>query len=151
MPALTYVRPRQSTGRVNRIFILAALLVCAYGGLLRFEALAANYGWMGQPRWARLLERYAVPIARTLRPEEVVWGPITDAYVGGDPINYLRYAREMRHFYQAHVREPLFLALTRGFLWFSDGRDIAVSYASAAGGTIAVLATCVLGAIVWSS
>ncbi len=150
MPALTYVRARQSTRRVDRIFILAALLVCAYAGLLRFEALAANYGWMGQPRWAQVLERYAVPSARALRPSQVVWGPINDPYVGGDPINYLRYAREMRHFYQAHVREPLFLALTRAFLWLSEGRDIAVSYASAAGGTLAVLATCLLGAIVWS-
>lgn len=148
--ALDSVRIRRSAIRANRLFIFAALLVSAYGGLLRFEALVGNYGWMGQPRWARVAEQYAVPIARALRPDTIVWGPIADPYVGGDPINYLQYAREMRHFYQAHVREPVFLAVTRAFLWLSDGRDIALSYASAAGGTLAVFATCLLGAIVWS-
>ena len=32
---------------------------------------------------------------------------------GGDPINYLKFGREMRNFYAAHVREPGFPAATR--------------------------------------
>jgi hypothetical protein len=38
-------------------FVAAALLVTAYGGLLRFEALNGHYGWMGQPAWSASLAR----------------------------------------------------------------------------------------------
>ena len=38
---------------------------------------------------------------------------MTTPYVGGDPINYLKFAREMRNFYAAHVREPMFPAVTK--------------------------------------
>lgn len=127
-----------------------ALIVTAYAGLLRYEALVANYGWMGQPRWSEALAQYAVPVARQLRPEHVTWGKTRDPYINGDPINYLRFAREMRHFYQAHVREPVFLAWTRAWLWLCGWRDVGLSFASAAGGTLAVLATFLLGAAAFS-
>jgi hypothetical protein len=90
--------------RHNRLVFAAALLITVYGGLLRFEALVANYGWMGQPGWSRALEQQVVPMIKRLRPASIVWGPNPNPYVGGDPINYLRFAREMRSFYQAHVR-----------------------------------------------
>jgi hypothetical protein len=131
--------------RRRQLILLAAFLTTIFGGLLRFEAVVANYGWMGQPGWSVALERHVVPIVKQLHPKSIVWGPNPNPYVGGDPINYLRFAREMRWFYQAHVREPVFLALTRGFLWLSGGRDIAVSYASAFAGTLAVFATFLLG------
>ena len=131
--------------RRRQLVVAAALLITLFGGLLRFEAVVANYGWMGQPGWSVAFERHVVPIVKQLHPESIVWGPNRNPYVGGDPINYLRFAREMRSFYQAHVREPVFLALTRAFLWLSGGRDIAVSYASAFAGTLAILATCFLG------
>lgn len=133
-----------------RFFLLGALAITLYGGLLRFEALVRNYGHTGQPAWSAALERWTVPVARRLRPPSIVWGPLATPYVGGDPINYIRFAREMKGFYQAHVREPMFLALTRVYLWLSGGRDIAVSYASATGGTVAILATCLLGAALGS-
>jgi dolichyl-phosphate-mannose-protein mannosyltransferase len=139
---------KRARGRDRRdiAFAIAAVLVTLYAGLLRYEALVANYGWMGQPAWSVTLATYAVPVAHALRPASIVWGPNPKPYVNGDPINYLRYAREMRHFYQAHVREPVFLALTRACLWLTGGRDIGLSFASAIGGTLAVLATCLLGA-----
>jgi 4-amino-4-deoxy-L-arabinose transferase-like glycosyltransferase len=141
------LRVRLRERRRTRLFVLAAVVTCVYAGLLRFEALVANYGHLGQPRWSRSLEAHVVPLVHHLRPASIVWGPVSNPYVGGDPINYIRYAREMRHFYQAHVREPMFLAITRAFLWLSDGREIAVSYASAFGSMLAVLATCALGAV----
>jgi 4-amino-4-deoxy-L-arabinose transferase-like glycosyltransferase len=136
--------------RRRQLVFAAALLVTLYGGLLRCEAVVANYGWMGQPGWSMAFERHVVPIVKKLHPASIVWGPIPNPYVGGDPINYLRFAREMRSFYQAHVREPVFLALTRGFLWVTGGRDIAVSYASAFAGTAAILATFFLGVVMGS-
>jgi 4-amino-4-deoxy-L-arabinose transferase-like glycosyltransferase len=135
----------KSARRRRQLVVAGALLITLFGGLLRFEAVVANYGWMGQPGWSLAFERHVVPIVKKLHPESIVWGPNRNPYVGGDPINYLRFAREMRSFYQAHVREPVFLALTRGFLWMSGGRDIAVSYASAFAGTLAILATFLLG------
>ncbi|HSC29746.1 MAG TPA: glycosyltransferase family 39 protein [Vicinamibacterales bacterium] len=141
----------ERTGRRRRAaFIAAAALITIYGGLLRFEALVAGYGWMGQPRWSAALEQHLVPVARELRPEVVSWKRVDVPYVGSDPINYLKFAREMRHFYQGHVREPVFLALTRGYLWLTGGLDISVSFASATAGTLAVLATCLLGAAAYS-
>ena len=64
----------------------------------------------------------------------------------GDPINYIRFAREMQGFYQPHVREPMFLALTRGFLHLLNNRDFAVSYASAFSSSLVVPAIYLLGA-----
>jgi 4-amino-4-deoxy-L-arabinose transferase-like glycosyltransferase len=135
-------RPRRPGG----IVLAAAILITLYGGLLRFEALSGMYGGERQPGWGQAMERQLVPLARALRPSTVAWHTIPNPYVGGDPVNYIRYAREMTHFYQAHVREPVFLAITKAFLWLTGGRDIAVSYASVFGGTLAILATFVLGA-----
>jgi 4-amino-4-deoxy-L-arabinose transferase-like glycosyltransferase len=130
----------------QRLYLAAAVLVTIYGGLLRFEALIVNYGWMGQPWWSEQLARQTMPVVSHLRPSGKVWTKIENPYVGGDPINYLKYAREMSQFYQGHVREPMFLAITRGFLWSSGNRDIAVSFASAASATLAIFATYLLGA-----
>jgi 4-amino-4-deoxy-L-arabinose transferase-like glycosyltransferase len=132
---------------------LAALvaLITLYGALLRIDALASRYGWMEQPGWAIALEQRTLTLTRYLRPHAVPWGAaVPHPYVGGDPINYLRFAREMRHFYQAHVREPVFLAATRGFLWLTGGADVSVSFASALAGTLAIPATYLLGAAAWS-
>lgn len=140
------LKARRDLRNARLAFAIAVALVTLYAALLRYEALVANYAWMGQPAWSATLQRYAVPVARALRPSSILWGPNTKPYIAGDPINYLRYARDMRHFYQAHVREPMFLALTRVSLWMTGNRDIGLSFASAIGGTLAVLATCLLGA-----
>ena len=124
-------------------------LITVYGGLLRLESLHARYGWMERPSWVAAMEARAVPVARHLRPPQVTWGPDRDGYVGGDPINYLAYARDMQSFYQAHVREPVFLALTRGFLEAMENKDVALSYASGTAATLAIPATYLLGSL-WS-
>lgn len=130
--------------------ILAALLITAYGGLLRLDAFVGKYGTLERPAWARVMTRDVAPVARQLRPRTVAWAPVADPYVGGDPINYLAFGRAMRGFYQPHVREPVFLAATRASLWALDGQDAAVSLASAAGSVLAIFATYLLGAAVIS-
>ena len=128
----------------------AALVITLYAALLRVDVLSARYGPLDGPRWAQALERVAVPVARALRPPSFPWGHIDHPYMGGDPINYLGLARDMRSFYAANIREPLFPALTKGFLWLLGGRDVAVSFASAAASALAVYATYLLGTAVWS-
>ena len=134
---------------MSRRAIVPVLLaiITLHGGLLRLEALHAKYGWMDRPGWVAAIESRAVPVASHLRPPQVRWGAVPTPYVGGDPINYLLYAREMQSFYQAHVREPVFLALTRGFLAAMQNKDVALSFASAAAGTLAIPATYLLGSL----
>jgi 4-amino-4-deoxy-L-arabinose transferase-like glycosyltransferase len=127
-----------------------ALVITAYGGLLRLDALVQRYGAVDHPAWASLLTRGASRWAAPVKPSAHQWRPIANPYVGGDPINYLRFAREMRTFYQPHVREPVFLATTRGFLWLLADQDVAVSFASAAASTLAIFLTYLLTAAIVS-
>lgn len=134
-----------SRSRRAAIPVLLAVVVTAYGGLLRLDALVQRHGAVDRPAWARVLTHEGASFAARVRPSGYRWAAATP-YVGGDPINYLKYAREMRSFYQAHVREPIFLAVTRGFLWVLSDQDVAVSFASMAGSTLAIFATYLLGA-----
>jgi len=52
----------------------------------------------------------------------------------------------MRTFYQAHVREPVFLAATRVMLVLTENQDVAVSLASVLFSVLLVFATYLLGA-----
>jgi Dolichyl-phosphate-mannose-protein mannosyltransferase len=126
---------------------VAVALLTLWAALLRADALVGRYGPLEGPRWASAVNR-AAAVGSHLRPPSVRWKRVATPYVGGDPINYIKYAREMRSFYQPHVREPVFLALTRGFLWLVDGRDIAVSFASAFASVLVVPATYALGAAI---
>ena len=126
--------------------LVAALLITLYGAVLRLDALVEKYGTVDHPGGARVLTHTVAPAGTAIRPFTIGWPPIDRPYVGGDPINYLKYAREMRWFYQAHVREPVFLALTRGWLWLLADQDIAVSFASLTGSVLMILATYLLGA-----
>ena len=126
--------------------LVLALLITACAGLLRLDAFVGKYGTLDHPAWARVLTLNVAPLGALLRPSSVAWKREARPYVGGDPINYLQYGREMRSFYQAHVREPIFLAVTRGFLALLDDQDAAVSFASAAGSILAVLGIYLLGA-----
>jgi hypothetical protein len=125
---------------------LLVVLVIAYGGLLRVDAFVQKYGTLDHPWWARIVTHDVASIAASLRPAAYRWYHVNRPYEGGDPINYLKFAREMRSFYQAHVREPMFLALTRGFLWLLDGQDGAVSFASVTGSLLAMIGAYLLGA-----
>jgi len=136
---------------ISRVLPLAlALLVTGYAGLLRLDAFVAKYGALEHPSWARMLTRDVAPIVPYLHPKSIGYRPEANPYVGGDPINYLRSAREMRGFYQAHVREPLFLALTRGCLWLLEDQDAGVSLSSLIGSMLAVFGTYLLGAAIVS-
>ena len=129
--------------------LLLAVVVTAYGGLLRLDAFVQRYGTVDRPAWAYVLTHRVAPLAAFVRPSAYRWS-VETPYVGGDPINYLKYAREMRSFYQAHVREPIFLALTRGFLWLLSDQDAAVSFASMTGSMLTIFAAYLLGAAMLS-
>ena len=129
---------------VRGIAHVLAVIITIYGALLRLDAFTGKYGPLDRPGWARVVTRDVAALAPPLRPP-VTWAREANPYVGGDPVNYLQYAREMDGFYQAHVREPVFLAATRAALWALDGQDAAVSFASLAGSTAAIFATYLLG------
>ena len=124
---------------------LLAVAISLYGGLLRLDAFVAKYGAVDHPAWARFATHYIAPMAEPLAPEGMHWPREARPFVGGDPINYLKYAREMQGFYQAHVREPVYLALTRASLWAMDNQDVGIGLASGIGSTVAVFATYLLG------
>ena len=117
---------------MRRPVAVLLLLVAAYGAVLRLNALVDRYGVPAQPRWLAAICRVA-PLAHWLEPSIYAWPPVPNPYVGGDPIAYLGFARQMRSVYQARVREPVFLALTKAWLWATGGRDIAISFASLTG------------------
>ncbi len=126
------------------------LLATAYGSLLRLEVLVERYGTIDHPWWGRVLTQDIAPLAKHVHPSAYRWYRVDQPYVGGDPINYIKYAREMRSFYQAHVREPIFLAVTRIFLWLLDGQDVAVSFASMTGSVLTIIAAYLLGTVLLS-
>lgn len=144
----------------NRRLILRACLVAgvlAYGALLRFDAITLKYGPVERPALLKQLQDTRAP-SSALRPPRVTWQPVPlvphrdgpPTKYGSDPYTYLQYARQMRSFYAAHRREPLFPFATKAFLWLLDGQDVAVSFASASFSLLVVLATFVLGAYAFS-
>lgn len=131
--------------RWKRVLVPSLLaLVLAYAALVRLDCLVRGYGPFDHPGWLVTLER-SVGALNALVPAGWDWEKIDPPYVGGDPINYLKFAREMRHFYQGHVREPVFLAMTRVFLFLTGDQDVAVSFASLAFSVLCVLAAYLLG------
>lgn len=125
--------------------VALVLLAAAYGSLLRVDVLVQRYGAIDHPRWARVVTEDIAPLAKHLHPSAYRWYHVDQPYVGGDPINYIKYARDMRSFYQAHVREPVFLALTRLYLWLLADQDVAVSFASMTGSIVTIIAAYLLG------
>jgi hypothetical protein len=135
---------------LTKLPAVLAVTLMVYGGLLRLDAYIQKYGTIDHPAWARVLTQDVAPLAKNLRPAAYHWYRIDRPYEGGDPINYLRFAREMRSFYQAHVREPVFLAVTRGYLWLLSNQDAAVSFASITGSILTILAAYFLGGVILS-
>lgn len=93
-----------------------AVAITLYGGLLRLDALVGKYGALDHPAWARIVTQDVAPLVPAIRPSRITWQREPRPYVGGDPVNYIKYGREMTSFYQPHLREPVFLALTRAGL-----------------------------------
>ena len=127
-----------------------AIVITLYGGLLRLDSFVGKYGTLDHPAWARIATQNVAPLVPAMRPSSIRWAREPDPYVGGDPINYIQYGREMTSFYQPHVREPVFLAMTHVGLWALDDQDFGVSLASAAGSTLAIFATYLVGAALLS-
>jgi hypothetical protein len=104
------------------------------------------------PHWLHHLE-VAMSGPPALRPVSMTWErelryPHKDAVPSqyrSDPYTYLQYAREMRSFYAAHRREPLFPFATKVWLWLLHDDDSAVSFASAGFSVLAICLTFALG------
>ncbi len=135
---------------LTRRLLLALALsgIVAYGALLRGAVLSDMYGPFAAPGWLAASDASLRPVRDALVPAGWSWKKVDKPYVGGDPANYLKFAREMTAFYQPHVREPLFLAATRGWLWLTSGADVSVSLASMTFGLLAIVAAYLLGAAV---
>ena len=103
-----------------------------------------------RPAWLVELEAHTRDRIETVRPDSFAWHRVESPYVGGDPVNYIRFGREMRSFYAAHVREPMFPFATKVWLALVDGQDQAVSFASATFSVLAIVATYALGRYAFS-
>ena len=134
-----------------RAAIVHTLLVCIllYAALLRLDALFKSYGPYEHPRWLAAMQPFVRSAAATITPDWS-WRHDNTPYVGGDPINYLKFAREMRNFYAAHVREPMFPAVTKIGLMLTGGADVGISVASITFGLLMLVATYALGSLVAS-
>jgi hypothetical protein len=129
---------------------IAVITVMAYAAYLRLDGMFGRYGPYTHPAWLVALQDTVAATRADYVPEGWTWARVESGYTGGDPVNYIQFARDMTAFYQAHVREPVFLAATRGWLMLTDGQDVAVSLASVSFSTLAVLATFLLGGAVAS-
>lgn len=126
------------------------LLVLALAGALRLDAVMVRYGPFDRPAWLTETEAHTRDrIEGWLRPHSFSWAKIPVPYVGGDPIGYLQFGREMTSFYAAHVREPVFPAAVHLWLRLVDDQDVAVSFASAFFSFLAVGATWWLGRLAY--
>src|SRR4029078_4494552 len=126
------------------------ILITTFGALLRVDLFVQRYGTLDHPLWAKVLTQDLAPIVGRLHPSPYHWYRVEHPYVGGDPINYIKYARELRRLYQAHVREPVFLSLTRAYLWLLADQDVAVSFASMTGSILTIVAVYLLGSAMLS-
>ena len=130
---------------------MTAFLTCVllYAGLLRVDALFKIYGPYDHPRWLAALQ----PSVRSAASNLTLnwrWRRVTEPYVGGDPVNYLKFAREMRSFYAAHAREPGFPGATRLTLMLTGDADVAVSLTSIGFALLTLGATVALGSAMGS-
>ncbi len=133
-----------------RLTPIAVLLIVGFAAALRLEAVLTRYGPFDRPAWLHEVQAHGYDALRALRPDRFSFGRIEQPYVGGDPINYIQFGREMTSFYAAHVREPIFPFATKLWLRWVDDQDVAVSFASATFSTLAVLATYFLGSLAFS-
>ena len=134
-----------------RTLVAPTLLIgiLLYSALLRFDALFKSYGPYEQPRWLAAIQPAIGAAAAAITPDWP-WSRDTTPYVGGDPINYLKFARQMRNFYAAHVREPMFPAVTKIGLVLSGDEDVGISVTSITFGLLTLVATYALGTSVAS-
>jgi 4-amino-4-deoxy-L-arabinose transferase-like glycosyltransferase len=142
------ISPGTATRR-RWLWRLAVTIVVAYAAWLRLILLFDKYGPFDHPGWVVALERATEAPRAWLAPATWREVKIDTPYVGGDPITYLEQAKVMRGFYQATVREPLFLEVTRFFLKHTQ-QDVGISFASLSFSVLCVLGTYLLGAAAFS-
>lgn len=129
---------------------MSLAIVLLFAGALRLDALLGRTGPIDRPPWVRVIDREArLPLSR-LAPAEFQWVHPPRMFQQGDPAAYLFFAREMKSFYAAHAREPLFIGLTRALLPMVGYQDFAVGLASALSSLLLVAAVFVLGSMVAS-
>lgn len=105
--------------------------------LLRFEALIAVFG-QGLPG---AVVKNLFALGQALRPDTWAWEKSLVPYAGGDPIRYIEFARQMRGFFDAHVREPLFVAWSRLFIVDFGFGDFGISVGTMLASCLLVAAT----------
>lgn len=138
------------SGRTQRlIFALALTAIVAYGAMLRLHALFDTHGPYERPAWLRTLQPAVMNAQRLIGPDWS-WPKYQDLYSGGDPRMYLEFAREMTRFYQPHVREPAFLASVKAGVAVAGGEDVGISLVSIGYSLLMIVATCLLGAELFS-
>lgn len=120
-------------------------VILLYAALLRLNALFEAFGPYQQPQWLAAAQPIVIGAAPVFSPPDWHWPHSENPYEGGDPHNYLRFAREMRHFYQAHVREPMFLVATRVSLFLTNDADVGISLTSIAFSLLTLPATYLVG------
>lgn len=143
--ALDWKRLGDGPARWRAARALAVTIFTVWAAALRAEALVARYGPL-PPGVASTIVQTLAAAGHSLRPRSIAWQRDPTPYVGGDPINYLEFAREMQSFYQAHVREPVYLTLVKSQLWLLNDNDVAVSVASAISSVLVVPAAYLAGA-----
>ena len=136
--------PTLRATRTHSLATFGALaLVLTYGAALRLEALVSGYWGPQAPAWAR-----GVAVAvQPLRPGSFHWPLLEDPYKGGDPGAYIRYASDGGGFYEARVREPVFVFATRLGMALAGGERVGVSLASTFFSTLLLALTFLLGCV----
>jgi hypothetical protein len=156
---LARCRHTPAVRRGSRILVVALLVaIVGYAAALRLDALTLRYGVVDGSAWMRALQLHVAAPLRALRPAGVTWeleptyfhrdGP--PSRYSSDPYTYLKFARQMRWFYGAHHREPLFVCATKVWLWLVNDQDAAVSLASALFSVLSVWMTYLVGARAFS-
>jgi hypothetical protein len=129
---------------------LAFAAIVLFGAALRLDALLGRAGPLERPAWLSAADRELhLPLTR-LTPVEFQWIRGRRMYQLGDPAAYLFFAREMKSFYAAHPREPLFIGATKAVLPLVGYQDVAVGLTSALSSLLLVAATFLLGTMVAS-
>ena len=114
-----------------------ALAIVGFAALRRLEALIGRFGG----DLPGVVARNLVFLANALRPDTWTWEKEIVPYAGGDPVRYIEFAREMSGFFDAHVREPLFVAWSRLFIVDLGFGDLGISIASGIASCALVAAT----------
>jgi hypothetical protein len=108
--------------------------------------------------WLQVLQSGSQTLIDSLDPPVANWTPEPEyphragppTHYRSDPYTYLQRAREMRSFYGAHYREPVFPFVVKCYLWMLNDQDIAVSFASATFSVLCVLVTYFMGTLAFS-